>query len=84
MCLKERDGNYHLDFNSREEALLYAESLNDSKIEWYGVYEVDPALPYLNLVVSKRLIPHNDNPVFIKNDSSQDNIKRNTRKRKER
>ena len=60
MCLKTDNKNYHLDFTTKEEAIQYADTLNDSKIEWYGIYELDPRKDYMIDVVSKRLIPHND------------------------
>lgn len=58
MCIREKGTNYTTDFETREAALKYAEELDDSKIEWYGVYELDPNSPYLKTLVSKRLIPH--------------------------
>lgn len=58
MCIREKGTNYTADFETREAALKYAEELDDSKIEWYGVYELNPNLTYLVTLVSKRLIPH--------------------------
>jgi hypothetical protein len=60
MCIRSNNSNYHVDFASKNEALNYIEELNDSKIEWYGVYEISNNCNYLKPVVSKRLIPFND------------------------
>jgi len=58
MCVKKKNGNYTKEFESKDEALQYANELDDKDIEWYGIYEVSPYSPYLNTIVSKRLIPH--------------------------
>ncbi len=68
MCVKTDDYGYHIDFNSKEDAITYAEKLNDSKIEWYGIYELNPKYDYWLMVTHKRLIQHN-NLVHIKKDS---------------
>ena len=64
MCIKTDSKNYHIDFQSEEEALRYTEELNDPKIEWYGVYELDPMKTYMTSVTHKRLIPHNDTVIY--------------------
>ena len=64
-CIKTDNKNYHLDFTAKEEALQYVDELNDSKIEWYGLYELDPRKDYMQLVTHKRLIPHNDT-IYVK------------------
>lgn len=76
MCITSDNHNYHKDFLSKEEALQYAEEIDNSSIEWYGVYELVPYLDYLVTIVSKRLIPHN-NVIYI----NSKNSKNSTRKR---
>ena len=61
MCLRNGNTNYHMDFTTKEEAIAYADELNDPKIEWYGIYEVSPLKDYLISVTSKRLQPYRDN-----------------------
>lgn len=60
MCLRAKSTNYSMSFETKDEALQYAESLDDPKIEWYGIYELDPECDYLKAVVSKRLLPYDD------------------------
>lgn len=60
VCMRDKSTNYHLDFASLNEAIAYTEELNDSKIEWYGVYELRPDKDYLITVLSKRLRPYDD------------------------
>lgn len=61
ICLREKSvANYHVDFTSKEDALDYIDKLNDSKIEWYGLYEINPKSDYLKAIVNKRIIPYND------------------------
>lgn len=57
MCVRSVKGtNYHTDFPTKEEALSYIDSLDDNKIEWYGLYEINELNPYLKWITSKRLI----------------------------
>lgn len=81
MCEKVNSNGYHVDFNSKDEAIKYAEELDDPKISWYGIYEIDPALPYLQYVTDKRLIPHDDAPKYIKKEEPN-NIKHLTKKKR--
>ena len=77
ICMRDKNTkNYHVDFDTKEEALKYVEELNDSKIEWYGLYEINPDEDYFIPHLSKRLIPHDDTVPEI----SKDNVN----KRKER
>lgn len=52
--------NNHVDFQTKEEALDYANNLNSSLIEWYGIYELDPICNYMKRIVSNRLIKYNN------------------------
>lgn len=61
MCLRDGNTNYHKDFSTKEDALQYADELNDNKIEWYGIYEISPLKDYLISVDNKRLKPYKDN-----------------------
>lgn len=57
MCVRSVKGtNYHTDFKTKEEALSYIDSLDDNKIKWYGLYEINELSPYLKWITSKRLI----------------------------
>lgn len=60
MCLRNGNTNYHKDFFTKEEALQYAEELNDPKIEWYGIYELNPNCDHLISIDHKRLQPYRD------------------------
>lgn len=57
MCLRAKNTNYHIDFPTKEEAMEYVNELNDPKIEWFGVYEIDEKRDTLKSVYQKRLIP---------------------------
>lgn len=70
MCIRNGNTNYHKDFNSKESAMQYIESLNDDKIEWYGVYESKPSVDYLTCVVYKRMQPFDNSYYFKQDDSS--------------
>lgn len=65
MCVKTNNLNYHIDFKSYDNAIQYVNYLNDNKIEWYGLYELEPSSDYLKLVTHKRLIPH-DATIYTK------------------
>jgi hypothetical protein len=58
MCMRNGNTNYSKDFKSKDEAIKYAENLNDDKIEWFGIYEINPLEKYLIRVISKRLQPY--------------------------
>lgn len=60
MCITSKNTNYHIDFNSKSEALSYIDSLNDPKIEWYGLYEIYTSRDYMHRILSKRIKPYND------------------------
>jgi hypothetical protein len=47
----------HLDFKSKDDAIQYAESISN-KIEWYGIYELNPKCDYLIMVTHKRILPY--------------------------
>jgi hypothetical protein len=64
MCIKTDSKNYTADFQSKDEAIQYAESLYDPKMEWYGIYEISPIKDGLITVAHKRLIPHNDTIIY--------------------
>lgn len=81
MCIREKNTNYHLDFPTKEEALAYCEELNDSKIEWYGVYELSPLCNTLISITNKRLQPYNDT-IYVA--PKEDTKERRKRKRKSR
>lgn len=55
MCERLGNTNYHIEFETKEEAMAYVEELNDNKISWYGVYEVDVVRNILITVTHKRL-----------------------------
>lgn len=58
MCIRSTKGtNYHTDFATKEEAIDYIQSINDPKIEWYGLYEISPNSDHLITVLSKRVVP---------------------------
>lgn len=58
MCLKSgKNNNYHTDFKSSDDAIEYANNLNDCDIEWYGIFEVDSVKNTLHRIVCKRLKP---------------------------
>lgn len=80
MCLRV-GGNYHKDFSTKEEALEYIESLNDPKIEWYGIYEIEPGVQHMKLVVSKRLISNNVNNKQCKENKQTSSEQKRTRRR---
>lgn len=78
MCLKSgKNNNYHTDFTSSDDAIEYANNLNDSDIEWYGIFEVDSDKNTLHRVVCKRLkpidmsIPENIQSGCIKNKNNK-------------
>lgn len=79
MCERTNNQNYHTDFNSKEEGLKYIESLNDPKISWYGLYELDEVKDRLNTIVSKRLIQL---PNTISKQSENQNTKKTRKKSK--
>lgn len=82
MCVK-CSGNYHMDFSSKDEALAYVESLNDPKIEWCAVYELDDVRDTLIPVISKRLLPYDDSiPKLTKEESLKVKTTRPQRKSK--
>lgn len=88
MCLKSgKNNNYHTDFTSSDDAIEYANNLNDSDIEWYGIFEVDSDKNTLHRVVCKRLkpidmsIPENIQSSCIKNKNNK-NKDTNTKTRK--
>ena len=58
MCMRNGNTNYSKDFKTKDEAVQYAENLNDDKIEWYGIYKIDPLEKCLIRVISKRLQPY--------------------------
>lgn len=60
MALTKNCSNYHVDFDSQQEGIDYINQLNDSKIEWYGLYEVDSVNDKLKTIISKRVIPYDD------------------------
>lgn len=60
MCIKSDHMNYHIDFKSYNEAMQYVYNLNDSKISWYGLYELESSSNKLKLVTHKRLVPHEE------------------------
>ena len=88
MCLKSvKNNNYHADFTSSDDAIEYANNLNDDDIEWYGIFEVDSDKNTLHRVVCKRLkpidmsIPENIQSGCIKNKNNKNNdINTKTRK----
>ena len=84
MCLKSgKNNNYHTDFTSSDDAIEYANNLNDSDIEWYGIFEVDSDKNTLHRVVCKRLkpidmsIPENIQSGCIKNKNNKNNKNNN-------
>lgn len=93
MCLKSgKNNNYHTDFTSSDDAIEYANNLNDGDIEWYGIFEVDSDKNTLHRVVCKRLkpidmsIPENIQSGCIKNKNNKNNKNKdmNTKTRKVR
>ena len=60
MCIKTDGKNYTAEFQSKDEAIQYADSLYDTKMEWYGIYEINPKSDYLKAIVNKRIVPYND------------------------
>lgn len=58
MCITTDNRNYHIDFQSKDEALQYTDELSNSKIEWWGLYELKPNCDHQITVTHKRLIPH--------------------------
>lgn len=55
MCEREGNTSYHVDFSSKSEALVYLDELNDDKIMWYGLYEVDNVLNKIIPIECKRV-----------------------------
>lgn len=93
MCLKSgKNNNYHTDFTSSDDAIEYANNLNDVDIEWYGIFEVDSDKNTLHRVLCKRLkpidmsIPENIQSGCIKNKDNKNNKNNdmNTKTRKVR
>ena len=82
MCIKDENKNYHSDFKSLEEAIKYIEKLKDSKIEWYGLYEIDPKKDHLVSISHKRLIPHNDIITYVAPEREQPKVRRKRVSRK--
>lgn len=64
MCFCEGGPGYCKDFTTKESALEYVDTMDDSKIEWYGVYYWDRRINAFKHVVSERLKPHNDTIVI--------------------
>lgn len=60
MCVKIDNMNYHIDFTSYNEAVQYVNDLNDAKIAWYGLYELESSSDRLKPIIHKRLISHED------------------------
>jgi hypothetical protein len=75
MCIRNGNTNYHKDFGSKEEVQAYADALNDSKIEWYGIYELRPDCNYPITLSSTRLQPHN-NSIIVKKEEKPSTRKR--------
>ena len=78
MCLKSgKNNNYHTDFTSSDDAIEYANNLNDNDIERYGIFKVESDKNTLHRVVCKRLtpidmsIPENIQSDFIKNKNNK-------------
>ena len=85
MCIKTDNKNYHLDFSSKDEVLQYVDELDDDKIEWYGVYELDPACLYQKSITHKRLIPHDDTiPLKYLKESRPDIVEKPTRRKRKK
>lgn len=55
MCERLGNSSYHVDFDTKEEALEYVANLDDPKISWYGVYKKNLKKDYLETVMSKRI-----------------------------
>lgn len=58
ICLKLDCKNYHVDFQTKEDAIKYADELKDDTIEWYGIYELNSSKDYMVRIIHKRLLPH--------------------------
>ena len=55
MCDRVGGTGYHLDFETKDDALSYANTLSDPKIAWYGVYELDAARNTQITLLSNRI-----------------------------
>lgn len=50
-----KGSNYHLDFSSKEEAITYIQSLDESQFLWYGLYEISANSDHLTPVLRKKI-----------------------------
>lgn len=80
MCFCEGGSDYCKDFTTKEAALEYVDTMDNSKIEWYGVYYWDKRINSFKHVVSERLKPYNDT-VVVKSKNVE--MPRRSRKSKE-
>ena len=70
-------------FQTKEEALDYANNLSSLLIEWYGIYELSPKVDYLISIEHKRLIPHDDKIIVKpKDDGVQQKLHKQRQKKK--
>lgn len=82
MCMyKNMSNNCHQDFLSFQEAVDYANSMKTKGIEWYGIYEVNPDLKFLKRLISKRLLPYDDN-IPTKKVTIDETVQKTRRRRK--
>ena len=58
IAIRRVGDNFSVEFTTKESALSYIDELNDNRIEWYGLFEIDAKRDTLHTVLHKRLIPY--------------------------